>query len=556
MKDLMSTGLTKLATTSKEKFAAIQSNINATIVKNDALATSFQNVNKSASLGGMFGGLKSIVGVLGFTAVLGGVAEMAHAGIEKVHALHQSSAALINTMKNMGTYSEEAFEKAGKGADELRQKTGFNKASIIDLQSQLRLVGNIGDTEMNRMIAVSADMATKFHMGLNEAGNALAKAVNNPEMMRRLAMQLKIDPKIVEHIQQLAKDGKEAQARLELIAIAEQKVGGAAAAAFNADENALYNLSLEDLQIKLGEVATEIKVAVLPYAIKFLEWVKEAVIWIEKNGAEIWTWIKGLGAAALAFKTATMFIIPLIEGFTAIGPAAGAAAVGMETAGAAATVALGPLGLIALAIAGITAAWISAKNAEDQYNQINADNLKSVYKNEQESIGGMIKSLKEKYHLTDSEATGRILKGESDSILSSIRDNMNKINAAQEAYDAMGAGVGAKTRAAAFQKLEGLKQVANDLAVQKKAADDFKNTGVNAANIKGGKASTIAGSDSGKDVAKGITSGGPRVINISIGKMVEKLEIHASNIADGLDGMEKKVQEVFLRILNSGASVQ
>src|ERR1035437_4907593 len=259
MKDLMSTGLTKLATTSKEKFAAIQSNINATIVKNDALAVSFQKVNKSASFGGMFGGLKSIVGVLGFTAVLGGVAEIAHAGIERVHALHQSSAALINNMKNMGTYSEEGFKKAVAGATDLRKHTGLSVASILDLQSQLRLVGNIGETEMNRMIAVSADMATKFHMGLNEAGNALAKAVNNPEMMRRLAMQLKIDPKIVEHIQQLAKDGKEAQARLELIAIAEQKVGGAAAAAFNADENALYNMSLEDLEDAFGAVVLEVK---------------------------------------------------------------------------------------------------------------------------------------------------------------------------------------------------------------------------------------------------------------------------------------------------------
>src|ERR1035437_9601675 len=169
MKDMMSGGLAKLATVSKEKFSQIQNYINATIAKNNSLANSFENVNKKvATAGGVFGGLKSIVGVLGFTALFAGVAEMAHAGTEKVHELHQSEAALANTMKNMGTYSEESFEKVISGSGKLSQNILFSKAEVIDLQSQLRLVGNIGQTEMERMIAVSADMATKFHTGLNE----------------------------------------------------------------------------------------------------------------------------------------------------------------------------------------------------------------------------------------------------------------------------------------------------------------------------------------------------------------------------------------------------
>jgi len=63
-----------------------------------------------------------------------------------------------------------------------------------------------------------------------------------------------------------------------------------------------------------------------------------------------------------------------------------------------------------------------------------------------------------------------------------------------------------------------------------------------------------AGDDGG--VTRGITGGGPRVINITISKMVERLEINAMSIDEGLNQVEEKIEEVFLRILNSGASIQ
>jgi tape measure domain-containing protein len=57
-------------------------------------------------------------------------------------------------------------------------------------------------------------------------------------------------------------------------------------------------------------------------------------------------------------------------------------------------------------------------------------------------------------------------------------------------------------------------------------------------------------------VGKDIASGGPRVINITIGKMVEKIEMHVGGVQEGLQNIERQVEEVFLRVLNSGASVQ
>ena len=58
------------------------------------------------------------------------------------------------------------------------------------------------------------------------------------------------------------------------------------------------------------------------------------------------------------------------------------------------------------------------------------------------------------------------------------------------------------------------------------------------------------------DVAKGITSGGPRVINISGVKFTDKIEIHTSTVGEAIDDLEDKFRMMFARLLNSGAAVQ
>ena len=107
-------------------------------------------------------------------------------GIEKAHELHAAEAQLKNTMQNMGTYSEGTYEKIISGSKKLASGINFSSSEVIGLQSQIRMMGNIGDSEMQRLTMASADMATKFGMDINEAGQTLAKAVNNPEMMQRL----------------------------------------------------------------------------------------------------------------------------------------------------------------------------------------------------------------------------------------------------------------------------------------------------------------------------------------------------------------------------------
>lgn len=227
--------------------------------------------------------------------------EFVHEGVEEMEKLHKSEAGLQNTMENMGTYSQEAFDKMVGGAENLAHGVNFTKAEVIELQSQLNLVGNIGEQEMGRLTKVSADLATKMGTSLTEAGNLLAKAINAPEMARRLGMALKIDPGVMQHVQNLAKHGKEAQARMELLAIAESKVGGAAQAAFNADPLAKFNKTMLDLKEETGAAA----IAVLKLLAPALEWIagafKSTITWMKEH-KELLTYIAiAVGVAAVAY---------------------------------------------------------------------------------------------------------------------------------------------------------------------------------------------------------------------------------------------------------------
>ena len=262
--------------------------------------------NKAMSLGSSFSRVNGMLSTIGVGVGLYQFANMTKEGVEKAHELHQAEAQLKNTMQNMGTYSESTYEKAVSGAKKMADGIDFSSAQVIGLQSQLRLVGNIGEKEMQRMITASADMATKFKMDLSDAGNTIAKAVNNPEMMRRLGMQLKIDPAAVKHIQDLAKHGQEAAARVELLDIIQRKIGGSAKAAFDANTLAQYNKLIGKIKIKLGDAAIKIQSKLGPALVSLATFFKD----VATSVADVVTWLTEHDkiAAALAITLGILTI--------------------------------------------------------------------------------------------------------------------------------------------------------------------------------------------------------------------------------------------------------
>jgi tape measure domain-containing protein len=60
----------------------------------------------------------------------------------------------------------------------------------------------------------------------------------------------------------------------------------------------------------------------------------------------------------------------------------------------------------------------------------------------------------------------------------------------------------------------------------------------------------------GDDTARGVTGGGPRVININGVKFTDKIEIHNNTARESVDELQGMLEEMFLRLLNSGARLQ
>ncbi len=60
----------------------------------------------------------------------------------------------------------------------------------------------------------------------------------------------------------------------------------------------------------------------------------------------------------------------------------------------------------------------------------------------------------------------------------------------------------------------------------------------------------------GKSTDRAIAGSGPRIINIHGVKFMDKLELHTTNLGEGSEAIRAHLEEMFLRVLNSGARVQ
>ncbi|MGQ0739141.1 MAG: phage tail tape measure protein [Bacteroidota bacterium] len=138
----------------------------------------------------------------------------------------------------------------------------------------------------------------------------------------------------------------------------------------------------------------------------------------------------------------------------------------------------------------------------------------------------------------DYKMLGQLQKGVQDnnsavSIIGKLQPKMNEINATKDAL------------AKQIDQFTGVKSMtAANISVSSKGGGGGTGGGI--------------GSGTGGTVASGITGAGPRVVNISgvNMKLADTMTVNATNGDDFLKQVEPKLEDFFLRILNSGASVQ
>jgi hypothetical protein len=109
-----------------------------------------------------------------------------------------------------------------------------------------------------------------------------------------------------------------------------------------------------------------------------------------------------------------------------------------------------------------------------------------------------------------------------------------------------------------------VKEVAEFLGLANKPVnlklDMKKSSDASAAAIPGGNSLSETAAPtkpSGEDeTVKGITGSGPRVININGVKFADKIEVHNATAEANVSELERLFEEMYLRVLNSGAAMQ
>jgi hypothetical protein len=525
-----------------------------------------QNTSKKGNpIQSLLGGASKFLATTGMNFVTSQLS----AGLEKARALHESEAGLKNTMQHNGSYTPKNFENVVKTSEKMASGIGYSSAEVIGLQSQLRLGGNIGENKMQRMVMASADMSTKFGMGLGEAGNTLATAAKNPEMMNSLGTQLKIDPSVQEHIQNLAKSGHEAQAQMELLSIVEQKVGGSAKAAFDADPMLRFNKAIEFIQTAIGEAVMWLQSQFAPVLESVANIFKGFVGFIENHKTAFIVLASVVGLITIAFKiynTWQMIMSAWTEIVTALksGEAAAwwASTVPMLiTVGVIAAIIAVVLALILVIVycvkhvSGWGDLWKHTMNGAKLVFLSYAEFVKANFNAVVNSIMIGIDLIKVGWYKFK-QAVGIGKSSENQAMIAQISSDVTaRENSIKEGYKKMNnTAIAAKNEfVAATGSLHADMSFGQYFSNTKNSL--MPNTPALAGNNQGSGGGFGTGSGTGNKAKDTIASGGSRntSIIINLGKMVENI-IFQGSVKENAQDLTRQVEEILLRTLYAAES--
>jgi hypothetical protein len=313
--------------------------------------------------------------------------------------------------------------------------------------------------------------------------------------------------------------------------------------------------ALQPLMHALLDVGMAIATTVVPAVVSMVNWMKEN-----------WSWLSILAGVIGAAVAGYYAYMAVVQGVGMVTKAWTAIQWGLNAAIKANPVGLIIAGLAALVV-GIVLAWkkfegfrMAVLGLWEVFKQV-FTNIGSFFKKIFEPISQAIAAFKEGRYMDAAKAVGKMV------------FNLTPVGLAGNAIDFAREGGFNKGLSQAWQRGRGPTAPPGDFA-----REDGFNKGLSQAWQRGrdlgkNKETPVGASDPSpalqsmpvptaattpgeNDVVRGIAGGGPRVINIYITKLVEKIELHAATFKEGLNEVESEVEKTFLRVLNSGASIQ
>lgn len=290
--------------------------------------------------------------------------------------MSQVEAALKSTQGAAGL----TFDELKKGAEDTAHSLKFTQAEIMGMQSILLTFPSVTKETFGQASTIIEDMSTRLGQDLKSSTIQLGKALQDPERgitaLRRVGVNFNDEQ--TKMIKNLAATNHMAEAQAMILKELTLEFGGSAAAAAEADKSFRLDKTMEENKVALGEMIDKIKEELMPILISVANGFKNVIHWIKENGHGLKVLITSLGSAWIAFKVlsaAPAILLALENGLVS-------AAIAGTGFGTAMTAALGPVGLLAVAIGGLVYAYQQLEAYQDKKTKY----LSDVAKDEEDFV--------------------------------------------------------------------------------------------------------------------------------------------------------------------------
>lgn len=490
-----------------------------------ALAT-----EKVGALEGAFSSAKSMLGTLGVGFAIFKGAEFVHESVEAVHALEQSIAQVKAGLESTKGAAGLTFGDIEESAKSLSQALPYSRAVIMDMQAQILTFPGITKETFGTASQAILDMSSRLHRDTNSLALMVGKALQDPEkgVTRLTRVGVNFNDTQIAAIKKMVEVGDVAKAQKTILQELALEFSGSAKAAADADPLFRYNKLMGSIKIEVGEAAMSLLHELTPALESFANGLKSTIEFVKEHKDGLLALGKSILTAYAAFKIITgaqAIISALTIAWQAYVVGTAEATLATTAFGTALQFAMGPLGLITIAISGLALAYnmLTASQAENE-----RQNKKGTTDSNEE----FIKQKVDKYVQLEKQSGlshAAYIKNE--------KERIDKSEKEINAYNSEALKTGGKTKDVqdVFLEREALSRFGGPKALGKAAG---AGAGAKATGATPPKTDKATGS-------KSVT------INMQINDIIKEFTINTTNIKEGANRVKDMVADALLNSINS-----
>jgi hypothetical protein len=280
------------------------------------------------------------------------------ASIKAASEAAQASAAVEQALKTMGNGAGFAADDLKKMASEIEKVTTFDGDDILGkVTANLLTFGKVQGDVFKRAQMSAVDLSARLGTDLQSATIMVGKALQDPvkgiAALTRVGVSFTAQQK--EQVKAMVAAGNTAGAQAMILAELERQYGGQAKALAATDPG-----KMTQAWVQLGNASEAIGNVLLPVLADLSVYVKNAAEWFSELSPQTQKFTVIAGGIVAIIGPAVMVLGTMATGIGVLLPL-------LPALGAAFTAVLGPIGLVALAVAGLTYAWYNWDEISKQF---------------------------------------------------------------------------------------------------------------------------------------------------------------------------------------------